>query len=134
MKQLVIVSFVLAAFPAFASYTLPAGGYYETRTNHCGPAQMRAALDNATAARRAIITVVKCDSARPAPRAAFEYDVAPRPMPVVAPCDTCGDVVEQVVDRRYYVEETVQQYRPVVHYEPAGEYTRRRSACPSCEM
>ena len=143
MKKLIIISIALTSIPAFASYTLPAGGYYETRTSNCDRAHMQQALDDATAARRAIITVVRCDQTRPAPRATVDYDVAPRaavdfvpaPAPMyVAPCHTCGDIVERVVDRRYYVEETIQQYRPVTHYVPAGEIIHRRPACPSCEM
>lgn len=138
MKQLILVCVALATAPVFASDMLPAGGYYETNTTNCDRVSMQNALDNATAARRAIITVVKCDTPRtnarprpiPAPRPAPIVPVAP----VMAPCDTCGDIVEQVVDRRYFVEETVQQYRPVVHYEPAGEYVRRRPSCSSCDM
>ena len=131
MKKFIVCSLVLiSAVPALASDMIrPAGGYYETKTNNCEPVAMRHALDNATAARRAVITVVRCGDQAKAPS---------RPMPRVAvrqmPCDTCGNVIERVVDRRYYVEETVEQYRPVVHYVPAGGYTRHRHVCTECGM
>lgn len=112
---------VLAPVCAMASDMLPAGGYYETRSADCDMAAMRRTLDNATADRRAVITVVKC---------------APRPAPVVRvdACIDCAPVVERVIDRRVYVEETVQRYAPVVHYVPAGEFTRTRRVCNECDM
>ena len=130
MKKLILCSvFMLSAVAAHGSdMMLPAGGYYETRTGNCDMVAMRNALDNATAARRAVITVVRCEQT---PRV---VKPRPAPMPVAASCDTCGDVVERVVDRRYFVEETVQQYRPVVHYVPAGTYSRRRPVCNTCDM
>jgi len=45
----------------------------------------------------------------------------------------CGQPFERVVNREYFVRETVQQYRPVVHYEPAGTYTTMRAVeTPKC--
>lgn len=106
-----------------ASDMLPAGGYYETRSQNCDMAAMQETLDRATADRRAVITVVKCTPRVAAPAA--EFDNA---------CMDCGAPIERVVARRVYVEETVQQYRPVVHYVPAGTYTRTRHVCNECNM
>ncbi|MBR2286291.1 MAG: hypothetical protein IJ866_02450 [Alphaproteobacteria bacterium] len=45
----------------------------------------------------------------------------------------CGEPFEKVVNREYFVRETVQQYRPVVSYVPAGSYTTVRAvATPKC--
>lgn len=45
----------------------------------------------------------------------------------------CGEPFEKVVDREYFVRETVQQYRPVVSYVPAGTYTTTRAvSAPKC--
>lgn len=136
MKKIFLVSVisVFCAGVALASDMLPAGGYYETESADCDMNAMRAELDRATAARRAVITVVRC-----APRAAArdavwdasygaEYDVFDDV------CTDCTATIERVIDRRVYVEETVQQYRPVLHYVPAGTYSRTRQICNECEM
>lgn len=45
----------------------------------------------------------------------------------------CGEPFERVVNREYFVRETVQQYKPVVHYVPAGSYTTMRAVeTPKC--
>lgn len=45
----------------------------------------------------------------------------------------CGEPFERVVNREYFVRETVQQYKPVVSYVPAGSYTTVRAvATPKC--
>lgn len=126
MKKIFLVSMisVFSASVAMASDMLPAGGYYETESHNCDMAAMQETLDNATAEHRAVITVVKC---------------APRPVvvPVIELEDVCIDCaapVEQVIDRRVYVEETVQQYRPVMHYVPSGTFTRTRRVCNECNM
>lgn len=136
MKKIFLVSVisVFCAGVALASDMLPAGGYYETESADCDMNAMRAELDRATAARRAVITVVRC-----APRAAAldavwdasygaEYEVFDDG------CTDCTAPIERVIDRRVYVEETVQQYRPVLHYVPAGTYSRTRQICNECEM
>jgi len=122
---------VFCAYAAMASDMPPAGGYYETRAENCDMNSMRAQLDRATADRRAIITVVKC---APAPRPAMAQ--ISDEMEIVEPTGCCGCTapVERVIDRRVYVEETVQQYRPVVRYEPVGTYTRTRRVCNTCDM
>lgn len=136
MKKIFLVSVIsiFCAGVALASDMLPAGGYYETESTDCDMNAMRAELDRATAARRAVITVVRC-----APRAAdrdmardASYDAG-----YVAFDDGCMDCaapIERVIDRRVYVEETVQQYRPVLHYVPAGTYSRTRQICNECDI
>ena len=125
MKKIFLASIlsVFCASVAMASDMLPAGGYYETRTQNCDMAAMQETLDRATADRRAVITVVKCAPRTAAP--VVEMDNA---------CMDCGAPIERVVERRVYVEETVQQYRPVVHYVPTGTYTRTRHICNECDM
>ena len=45
----------------------------------------------------------------------------------------CGEPFEKVVNREYFVRETVQQYKPVVSYVPAGTYTTTRAvSAPKC--
>ncbi len=58
--------------------------------------------------------------------------------PTCTQCDkcsgrVCGEPFERIVNREYFVRETVQQYRPVVSYVPAGSYTTVRAvATPKC--
>lgn len=122
MKNKILMFMVMAVSPvvSMASDMLPAGGYYETFVSDCDATTMQRTLDNATADRRAVITVVKC--AQPAP--VVHADV----------CIDCAPIVERVVDRRVYVEETVQRYAPIVTYVPAGEYVRTRRVCNGCDM
>lgn len=138
MKKLFLVS-ILSVFcvsVAAASDMLPAGGYYETRTDNCDMVAMHDTLDRATADRRAVITVVKCAPWATAPHAvAASRAYAPAPVAEYgAVCTNCAAPIEVVTDRRVYVEETVQTYAPVVHYVPAGTYTRTRRACNACDM
>ena len=133
MKKIFLVSVIsiFCAGVALASDMLPAGGYYETHSENCDVAAMRETLDRATADRRAVITVVKCPP-RFASAGQADYQAE------YAASDTaagCGDAeVEQVVARRVYVEETVQKYRPIVHYIPAGTYTRTHIVCGECDI
>lgn len=64
-----------------------------------------------------------------------------RPMPAKPACTkcnkcatkVCGTPYEAVVNREYFVRETVQQYKPVVSYVPAGSYTTMRAVeSPKC--
>jgi len=54
-------------------------------------------------------------------------------------CDKCGKKVcgkpyERIVNREYFVRETVQTYKPVIYYEPAGTYTTMRAVdTPKCD-
>lgn len=132
MKKIFLVSVIsiFCAGVALASDMLPAGGYYETESTDCDMNAMRTELDRATAARRAVITVVRC-----MPRATVQdvsYDAEYAEFDDV--CMDCAAPIERVVDRRVYVEETVQQYRPVLHYVPAGTYSRTRRVCSECDI
>lgn len=121
---------VFAAGRVMASDMLPAGGYYETQSHNCDMAAMEAELDRATSDRRAVITVVKCT-----PRAEVQsvYGNEANSLVAIDDCTECMPTIERIVDRRVYVEETVQQYRPVVRYEPAGRYTRMHRVCSECD-
>lgn len=130
---------IFAPVCAMASDMLPAGGYYKTQTNNCDMAAMRRVLDNATADRRAVITVVTCDADTSEMGSAYDY--ISRDDMVMEYADFGGDAridcaapIERVVARRTYVEETVRQYRPVVSYVPTGAYIRTRRVCNECDM
>lgn len=124
MKKAILLSglCVLTLSPAVASDMPPSGGYYEVSVRDCNPASMRRTLDSLTHSRRAVITVVKCAE-------------TPAPAPVIhADCVDCLAPVERVIDRQYYVTETVQRYAPVVTYVPSDEYTRTRRVCDTCGL
>ncbi|MBD5391519.1 hypothetical protein HDR66_01790 [bacterium] len=137
MKRYILLSglCVLTLSPAVASDMPPSGGYYEASVRDCNPTSMRRTLDSLTHSQRAVITVVKCKEAAPvAPVHTQYYDAYVTEMPR-APRATCADCmapVERVVDRQYYVTETVQRYAPVVTYVPDGQYTRTRRVCDTC--
>lgn len=112
MKKILALSIVgiLAAASANAEYV-------ELHTNNCDLNSMRAELNRAVANHHAVITKIVCDK---------EVEVAE---PVAVEEESCGEPYEEVVNREYFVRETVQQYKPVVHYEPAGTYTTTRAVC-----
>jgi len=114
MKKILALSIVgiMAAASANADY-------FEFRTNNCDMNAMRAELNRAVAEHRAVITKVICEETIAEPVVISE--------PVVE--EPCGEPFEEVVKREYFVRETVQQYKPVVHYEPAGSYTTMRPVC-----
>ena len=93
--------------------------YVELHTTNCDMNAMRAELNRAVADKRAVITKVVCE------------ETIDEPVVFVEPVaeESCGEPFEVVVDREYFVRETVQQYKPVVHYEPAGTYTTTRAVC-----
>ena len=94
--------------------------YVELHTTNCDINSMRAELNRAVAHHHAVITKIVCDR---------EVEV---PVVVEKPMvseESCGEPFERVVNREYFVRETVQQYRPVVHYEPAGTYTTMHAVC-----
>jgi len=95
--------------------------YYETQTGNCDMNAMRAELNRAVADHRAVITKIVCE----------ETNVETEPVMIAEPVveESCGEPFERVVNREYFVRETVQQYKPVVHYEPAGSYTTMRAVC-----
>ena len=95
--------------------------YVELHTNNCDINSMRAELNRAVANHHAVITKIVCDEA-----VAIAEPVAEK---TIVTEESCGEPFERVVNREYFVRETVQQYRPVVHYEPAGTYTTTRAVC-----
>ena len=116
MKKILALSIVgmLASVAAHADY-------YETQTGNCDMNAMRAELNRAVADHRAVITKIVCE----------ETNVETEPVVIAEPVveESCGEPFERVVNREYFVRETVQQYKPVVHYEPAGSYTTMRAVC-----
>ena len=122
MKKLVLFSLVASLFSTVAMADM-----YRESINDCDAMEMRAALDRATRDNRAVITVVECDNG------IVRTTTQPRPMAAQPVCPTCGCIdcgtQEQVVRREYFVRETVQQYKPVVTYVPAGTYTRVKPTC-----
>ena len=90
-------------------------------TNNCNLDSMRAELNRAVAAHHAVITEILCDAP-----IVYDEPVVVEPITVN---ETCGEPFEEVVNREYFVRETIQQYKPVVTYEPAGTYTTMRSVC-----
>ena len=117
MKKFVLLSLIASMFSTIAN----ADVYRET-VNTCDEHEMRAALDRATMDKRAVITIVECENGV----------VRVKPTYNVKPADTCGcgcGEKQEVVKREYFVRETVQTYKPVVKYVPAGTYTRVRPTC-----
>lgn len=93
--------------------------YVELHTSNCDLNSMRAELNRAVVAHHAVITKIVCD----------EQVAVSEPVVVESKSEECGEPFERVVSREYFVRETVQQYKPVVHYEPAGKYTTMRAVC-----
>ena len=130
MKKFVLFSLIASLFS-----TVAVADMYRESVNNCDEAEMRAALDRATRDNRAVITIVECDNGivrtttQPRPVVAQPAPVMARPV-YNAPCGcvNCG-TQEEVVKREYFVRETVQQYKPVVQYVPAGTYTRVKPTC-----
>ena len=127
MKKFVLFSLIASMFSTVAMADM-----YRESVNSCDEGEMRAALERATRDNRAVITIVECDNGivrtttQPQPRrAAVSQDYG-------CGCATCGcGTQEEVVKREYFVRETVQQYKPVVQYVPAGTYTRVKPTCTS---
>lgn len=121
MKKLVLLSL----FAAVCANVAVADVYRES-VNTCDEHEMRAALDRATLDKRAVITIVECDNG------VVRTVSKPEPKLVKPVVDTCGcgcGEKQEVVKREYFVRETVQTYKPVVKYVPAGTYTRIKPAC-----
>ena len=87
----------------------------ELRTENCDTAAMRAELNRAVARHHAVITKIVCE----------------KPIVVAEPvkAEPCGEPYARVVNREYFVRETVQKYEPVVRYEPDATYTTIRAVC-----
>ena len=125
MKKFMLLSLVASLFSTVAMADM-----YRETVNSCDEGEMRAALDRATRANRTVITIVECDNG------IVRTTTQPRPRQVAVKqdygcgCATCGcPTQEEVVKREYFVRETVQQYKPVVQYVPAGTYTRVKPTC-----
>ena len=99
----------------FFAATMANAEVVELHTDHCDINVMRAELNRAVSAHHAVITKVVCDK---------EIE-----KPVVTEEKSCGKEYEEVSAREYFVRETVQTYRPVIHYEPAETYTTMRAIC-----
>lgn len=117
MKKIFALSIIgiLASVSANAEYV-------ELHTTNCDLNSMRAELNRAVASHHAVITKIVCDAPVVVEKPIVEAEV-------IKTDDTCGESFERVVNREYFVRETVQQYKPVVHYEPAGTYTTMRAVC-----
>lgn len=124
MKKFVLLSLFAVSATMISSAVM--ADVYRESVNDCDMGEMRAALDRATRDNRAVITIVECDNG--VVRTTVKSRIAEEPK-----CDNCGcidcGVREAVVNREYFVRETVQQYKPVVQYVPAGTYTRVRPTC-----
>lgn len=134
MKKFVLLSLIAAMFSVNANADV-----YRESIDTCDEGEMRAALDRATRENRAVITIVECDNGivrvtTQSLNVQPKMTVTTAPVaPVMPKCNNCGcmdcGVREQVVNREYFVRETVQQYKPVVQYVPSGTYTRVKPVC-----
>lgn len=130
MKKFVFIFVALCSNVAFADY-------YKVTVPNCDESQMRAALDRAAAERGSVVTVVECEDSEEETTTVTTSQTytqtwgdayeAPR-----YPCESQLKPMSAVVNREYFVRETVQQYRPVVKYVPAGTYVRVRPVCNHC--
>lgn len=121
--------FVLFALLAGIISGVANADVYREDINTCDEAEMRAALDRATYEHRAVITIVECENGVVKVKTKAKPVAKKAKCDACDVCDTCGEKVEQIVKREYFVRETVQQYKPVVTYVPAGTYTRVKPAC-----
>ncbi len=109
--------------------------YYKEKLKTCDSNEMRKALNRATAENRATVTIIECEEETETETVTVKTQEDYNQRPVVvnnnySSCDGgCLQPKEAVVNREYFVRETVQQYKPVVKYVPAGTYTRVRPAC-----
>lgn len=109
--------------------TVAMADMYRESVNSCDEGEMRAALDRATRNGRAVITIVECDNG--IVRTTTKSAPMQRVQTYSGGCDLGCGTQEEVVKREYFVRETVQQYKPVVQYVPAGTYTRVKPTCTS---
>ena len=122
MKKFILLSLVASLFSTVAMADM-----YRESVDSCDEGEMRAALDRATRNGRAVITIVECDNG--VVRTTTKSAPTARVQTYSNACDFGCGTQEQVVKREYFVRETVQQYKPVVHYVPAGTYTRVKPTC-----
>ena len=114
-KGKIMKNFVALSICGILAVTSVKADVVELHTNNCDINAMRAELNRAVAEHRAVITKIVCEEP-----VAEQESVAD---------ETCGEPFERVINREYFVRETVQAYRPVVHYEPAETYTTFRAVC-----
>lgn len=119
MNKMLLSLFTLYCGSVYAS------GYYSVQTNNCNIDAMRVALDRATVDGRAVITSVQCDSGATNSNI-IKSDASQN---FYSDFDYIAPEIELVTDRKYYVVETVQKYRPVVQYIPSGTYTQTSIVC-----
>ena len=124
MKKIILVSLIAA----LASGSVMAD-YYKTSVANCDNAHMRAVLDDAAAENRTVITVVECDMYDETQTVTQTRSYNTEPVYTYETRVYQPAPVEAVVQREYFVRETVQQYKPVIRYVPAGTYTRVRKTC-----
>ena len=122
MKKFILLSLVASLFSSVAMADM-----YRESVNSCDEGEMRAALDRATRNGRAVITIVECDNG--IVRTTTKSAPMQRVQTYSGGCDLGCGTQEEVVKREYFVRETVQQYKPVVQYVPAGTYTRVKPTC-----
>ena len=133
MKKFVFI-FVAAMISNFAF-----ADYYRVTVPNCDAAQMRAALDRVSGETGSVITIVECEDTETTTTTTTQtytntvdddvYAGGPCPMYVPQPRP-----VQAVVNREYFVRETVQEYRPVVRYVPTRTYVRVRPTCNHCDF
>lgn len=129
MKKLIFVFAALFSSVAFADY-------YRVTVPNCDAEQMRAALDRAAAESGSVVTIVECESVNEEINTTTRYQRtwdAPR-MNAYRPCPYQMKPVSAVVNREYFVRETIQEYKPVIKYVPSNTYVRVRPACNECGM
>ncbi|MBR3510571.1 MAG: hypothetical protein IKN73_00740 [Alphaproteobacteria bacterium] len=119
MKKFVLLSLVCGLFINIANADV-----YKEKISSCNEYEMNAALDKAVYDKHAVITIVECDNG--------VIRTYKQPKKAVVEQKSCGcgcDKKQQVVKREYFVRETIQEYKPVVTYVPAGTYTRVKPVC-----
>lgn len=87
-KLLLCMCAIFATTGAYADYyRATGGGVYELYVNDCSASGMRHALDNAVAARRAVITSVKCAASdKEKKHRAYDFYTETIPVQYLCPC------------------------------------------------
>jgi hypothetical protein len=134
MKKMTLF-LLIALLPASAAVASDyiGGGEYEKTVDDCSKSTIYRELDDASRRGRAVTTIIRCRSQKPSSVSVSiehcrESNAARCGQTCSQACGgTCGNQgFEKVVDRKYYVQETREVYRPVVNYVSAGTYTTTR--------
>lgn len=114
-KAINMKKFLVSSIAGIMAVVVANAEVVELRTDNCDVASMRSELNRAVARHHAVITKIVCE----------------KPVVVAEPvkAEPCGEPFARVVNREYFVRETVQQYEPVVRYEPDEAYTTFRAVC-----